>query len=68
MARASYIYLVHPKGYNDPILAVFTVKYESQEWAEHSIHPLENLERTRMKDGGEHNRVGISSRTLVPWE
>ena len=66
MARSTYIYLVHPKGANDPVIATFTVKYESQEWAEQSQWGLEGLERTRMKDGGDSNF--ISSRVAVPWE
>lgn len=66
MARSTYIYLVHPKGSNKPVLATFTVKYESQAWAEHSKHGLDALERTRMKDGGDSNFVG--TRVLCPWE
>lgn len=66
MARSSYIYLVHPTGRNDIILAVFTVKYESQIWAEQSEQSIENLERSRMRDGGDSN--SISSRVAAPWE
>lgn len=66
MARSKYIYLVHPKGSNDPILAVFTVKYEAQIWAEQSDHGIDNLERTRMKDHPDTTFIG--SRVLVPWE
>lgn len=66
MARSTYIYLVHPKGKYDPVVATFTVKYESQEWAEQSQWGLEKLERTRMKDGGDSKF--ISSRVFVPWE
>jgi len=67
MARSTYIYLVHPKGSNEPILATFTVKHESQAWAEEvSSYGIEGLERTRMKDGGDSKFGG--TRVLVPWE
>jgi len=66
MARAHSIYLVHPKDHNEPILAVFTVKHESQTWAEKSDHGIENLERTRMLDNPRTTFIG--SRVLVPWE
>ena len=66
VARASRIYLVHPKGKTEPIFAAFTVKYESQQWAEGSEHDIEDLERTSMKDGGDSNSFG--TRVVVPWE
>lgn len=66
MASSTYIYLVHPKGANDPVIASFTVKSESQEWAEQSQWGIEKLERTRMKDGGDSNFIG--SRVFVPWD
>lgn len=65
VARASRIYLVHHKGFRDPVLAAFTVKYESQRWAEQSEYDIENLERTSMKDGGDSNSCG--TRVVVPW-
>lgn len=67
MPRASYIYLIHPKGSNDPILATFTVKYEAHNWVRRSEqHTFNTVELTRMKDGGDS--TFISSRVLVPWE
>lgn len=49
MARASNIYLVHPRGSPGVILAAFTVKHESQTWAE-AGGDIDLLERYRMKD------------------
>jgi len=66
MARSRYIYLIHPKGSNEPLLATFTVKHESQTWAEQSVHGIENLERTRMEDNPKTDFIG--TRILVPWE
>ncbi len=68
MPRSTYIYLVHPKNHSELVVAVFTVKYESQEWAEKSRYGLENLERTRMKDGLLSRTETACTHTLVPWE
>lgn len=68
MPRSTYIYLVHPKDHSELVVAVFTVKCESQEWAENSRYGLENLKRTRMRDGLLSRNEPASTRTLVPWE
>ena len=65
MPRASYIYLISPKGETLPV-AAFTVKYEAHNWVRRSCMTFDQLELTRMKDGGDGTIV--SSRTLVPWE
>ena len=49
MARATHIYLIYKKGLVYP-LAVFTVKHESQTWAEESNYKLRELQRFRMRD------------------
>lgn len=68
MARSTYIYLVTPKTEGGCVVAAFTVKYEAQNWAEDHALGLDGLEMTRMRDGGERNGVGCSSRVFVPWE
>ncbi len=62
MARASNIYLVTLKG-SDRVLAAFTVKYESQGWAENSEYGLSKLERTRVPD----HPIGGTPRFDCPW-
>lgn len=68
MARASNVYIVHP--IEDPlnILAVFTVKYESQLWAERH-HGLDKVGRYRMRDAGSWGWVGqVDDKIPAPWE
>ncbi len=60
MPRAHSIYLVHVKGHPELIIAGFTVKHESQRWAE-STGDIDNLARFRIKDGKPSGRI------LVPW-
>lgn len=65
MARSSYIYLVKPKN-QERVLAAFTVKYESQLWAERSHCTLDSLERFRMDDCG---RLRPNTEQVpCPWE
>jgi len=67
MARSSYIYLVaFGEDRQHIILAAFTVKYESQEWVEKSVYGFEDVELTRMSDGGDSAIMG--TREDVPWE
>ena len=75
MARASYIYLVCPRGSNS-VLAAFTVKYEAQDWAEDWAErqgkDLGDLERFRVRDGGHincrHGRNEATDQSACPWE
>lgn len=68
MARASNIYVVHLKGDPDEVLAVFTVKCESQYWAK-THHSLSTTERYRMRDGGSWAaRNDASEKVPCPWE
>ena len=70
MARASNIYIVHPTGKPDTILAAFTVKYESQLWAER-VHGLDNVERYRLRDAGCWGWCSdgnVEQKVPSPWE
>lgn len=56
MARSKYVYLVFHRWREEP-LAAFTVKRESQEWAENSVHEMEDLYRVRMKDNPDTRNI-----------
>jgi hypothetical protein len=62
MARASYIYILRaaPAG---SVVAAFTVKYESQEWAERR-GGTEHYVRTRIADGVYSDKTEHP----CPWE
>ena len=60
-----FIYLVHPKGGNDPILACFTDPVEAETWAEESQWALDTLVCTRMVNNPKTKFIG--TRILVPW-
>lgn len=72
MARASQIYLVESKK-TGRALAAFTVKYESQKWAEWAVKEghvksLNDLERVRMRDGGNYLYLFDPTIFPCPWE
>ncbi len=66
MARSTYIYILCPVGSTVPI-AAFTVKYESQMWAERSVLGTEKLERFRMRDNDTNEKIVVPM-VPCPWE
>ena len=73
MARATRIYIVTPVE-SEEVLAAFTVKYESQNWAEAHARGLDGLRRYSVTDGGESEYTGLrfqptaSTKVELPWE
>lgn len=65
-----YIYLVESNR-TDQALAAFTVKYESQAWAEKMVElghfeSLNEVSRVRIKDGG--SQALAQDIITCPWE
>ncbi len=61
----SFIYLVHPKYENEPILACFTKMPKAQTWAEKSQWELDDLVCTKMVNNPDTTFIG--TRVLCPW-
>jgi hypothetical protein len=72
MARATRIYIVTPAD-SEEVLGAFTVKYESQAWAERHKLGLKGLRRYSVTDGGENWYYGTGYQALaskkveLPW-
>lgn len=60
-----FIYLVHPKDNNEPLLACFTNQINAQTWAEKSQWDIDTLMCTKMVNNPDTTFIG--TRVLSPW-
>lgn len=66
MPRSTYIYLVGPPE-GLVIYATFTVKREAHEWAFDSVHSMQDLELSRMKDYPRGTKI-CGERDIIEWD
>ncbi len=70
MARSAYIYLVRIKA-TGTLIGAFTVKHEARTWTDRwrgGVYLLDDLQLSRMPDGGYANFLISKEETKIEWE